>query len=144
MHKEVPMRVPLLLIAPALLVAGFAPAPRPPCPPAHLTPAPSAQPVEDETPVRGEQGLYVGLVGLGIAAVVILVALSARARRERTTPGAAFEERFSWKALAPVPAEVRALMRQAAQREDFPHDLLASCAAECADAVSKQIKRVRR
>jgi hypothetical protein len=81
---------------------------------------------------------------LFLAVIVTLVALSALARREGPSPAwAEFQRRFNWKWLAPVPWEIRSLMRGAARRRDFPLDLLARCEADYAARFAEEIGRIQ-
>jgi hypothetical protein len=71
--------------------------------------------------------------------ILVLCSVSARPEKRRS---AEIEQRFTWKWLASVPAELRFPIRKGARRPGFNRNLLASCAAGYA-RISEGIKRIR-
>ena len=75
--------------------------------------------------------------------ITLLAALFAIGRPEnRTGTPSDVDQRFSWKWLAPVPAELRPLMRKAVARPGFVQEVLASSAADFA-RFSEKINSIR-
>jgi len=147
------MRVRLLLLAPAVLLAAFAPATLAMPPGADAAPIQLGCRAAEATPScyasaksagRGDLVLYATVAGVGLAVVVMMIAFSALARKARpSSPSSDFEQRFTWNWLTPVPARVRELMRETSRRHDYPHDLVDSWLAECVAPLARRIERIR-